>query len=42
MLPEEKIARRFSYQRKLKPPVDVELLVKEFAVLEEEIGRAHV
>jgi Zn-dependent peptidase ImmA (M78 family) len=36
MLPEEKIACRFSQQRKLKPPVDTELLVKQFAVLEED------
>ena len=36
MLPEEKIARRFSEKRGLKPPVDVESLVREFAVLEED------
>jgi Zn-dependent peptidase ImmA (M78 family) len=36
MLPEEKIACRFSKQRKLSPPVDTESLVKEFAVLEED------
>jgi Zn-dependent peptidase ImmA (M78 family) len=36
MLPEEKVARRFSEKRGLRPPVDVESLVKEFAVLEED------
>jgi Zn-dependent peptidase ImmA (M78 family) len=36
MLPEEKIARRFSEMRGLKPPVNVEALVQEFATLEED------
>lgn len=36
MLPEEKVARRFSQIRGLKPPVDVEALVREFAALEED------
>lgn len=36
MLPEEKIASRFSRQRKLKPPINTESLVKEFAILEED------
>jgi Zn-dependent peptidase ImmA (M78 family) len=36
MLPEEKIACRFSKQRKLQPPVDTESLVREFAILEED------
>jgi hypothetical protein len=35
MLPEEKVARRFSQIRGLKPPVDVESLVRESAYLEE-------
>jgi Zn-dependent peptidase ImmA (M78 family) len=34
MLPEEKIAFRFSQLRKLRPPVNSESLVKEFAELE--------
>ena len=36
MLPEEKVARRFSQIRRLKPPVNVEALVREFAILEED------
>ena len=36
MLPEEKIARRFSEKRGLTPPVNVEALVQEFATLEED------
>jgi hypothetical protein len=36
MLPEEKVAQRFSQIRGIKPPVDVEVLVRELADLEED------
>ena len=36
MLPEEKVAQRFSQKRGIKPPVDVEALVREMADLEED------
>jgi Zn-dependent peptidase ImmA (M78 family) len=36
MLPEEKIAQRFSEKRGIKPPVPVEVLVRELADLEED------
>ena len=36
MLPEEKVARRFSQKRGIRPPVDVERLVRESADLEED------